>query len=85
MNNIRIFRYTTQRPQYWTGVDAHDFQDGQIEIDWPWIDTVIDNCGGDAMEAHYVIISIAEEARLNGDLEDCAWLASMAMACANYA
>ena len=34
-----------QRPQFWSGVDAQEFQDGQIEIDWIWIDNVIDNGG----------------------------------------
>ena len=75
---------TTSRPTYWTGADAQDFEGGKVEIDWPWIDTAIDNCGGDHFEAHHQIIGLALEARERGDLEDCAWLASMAMACVNY-
>ena len=75
---------TNQRPSYWTGVDAQDFEGGRIAIEWAWIDTVIENCCGDHMQAHYVINDLASEAYSNGDLEDCAWLASMAMACANY-
>ena len=75
---------TVDRPKYWTGVDAQDFEGGKVEIDWVWIDTVIENCGGDHLEASFVINGLATEAYQRGDLEDCAWLASMGMACGNY-
>lgn len=75
---------TTSRPAFWTGTDASDFEGGQVEIDWAFIDTVIENCGGDALEAHHVITDIAIDARDKGDLDDCAWFASMGMACLNY-
>ena len=75
---------TKQRPIYWTGVDAQIFEGGQIEIEWSWIDTVIENCGGDYMEAYHQITELAIEARNNGDPEEFSWLASMGMACFNY-
>ena len=74
---------TTQRPVYWTGVEAAFWHGGQIKIDWVMIDNFIECCGGNHLQAHFELMALAEDAMNRGEYENSAWVKAMAMACLN--
>jgi hypothetical protein len=73
-----------QRPTHWRGVDARDFPNGEIPIDWNLINEVMAEANGDKVEAYNLFCNLAVDAREEGELTECSYLASHGLVALNY-
>ena len=75
---------TKQLPTYWRGVDAQALPGGEVLIDWTLVRNTLDEVEGNVIHAYNLLSNLAIDARDEGELAECGYLASHALVCLNY-
>ena len=71
-------------PTYWRGVDAHALPNNEVLIDWRMLREVMDEVEGNPISAYNLLSNLAIDARDEGELAECGYLASHALVALNY-